>query len=98
MCDCTGSKIAVKCGIFLKSTVFCLPIEQFSTFTKIDSIFEFSGPLRVFFIRHTTILETTVLKTLLQEIPNFEVGILENYMTKKKNSNSFKIPWPTAIE
>ena len=46
--DCTGSKKAVKFGNFPKSIVFRMSIEHFLTFLKINSIFEFSVPIRVF--------------------------------------------------
>ena len=39
---------AVKFGNFPKSTVFRMPIKHFSTFMKIDSIYEFSVAIRVF--------------------------------------------------
>ena len=46
--DCTGSKKAVKFRNFPKSTVFRMSIEHVLKFLKINSIFEFRVPIRVF--------------------------------------------------
>ena len=92
--DCTGSKTAAKFWNFPKSTVFRMSIEHFSTFLKIDSIFEFSVPIRAFWY----VTRLYLKQTLLQGIPNFEVKIFEKYSSQKKNKNSFEIPWPRAIK
>ena len=90
--DCTGSKKAVKFGNFPKSTVFRMSIEHFSTFLKIDSIFEFSVPIRVFWYVTRLYLKKIFFKLYYRGSQILKSNYSRNIRLRKKIKTVLKSP------